>query len=74
MPGLSWELVDYLRMELRLSPNEYLATSRDVYETASAVQAAYREGIEAAREAHRKKQASDEKLEARRQSLLKTVT
>ena len=64
MPGIPWEVVDYLRMELRLSPNEYLDTSRDVYETASAMQAAYREGVEAAREAHRKQEDRKQREEA----------
>ncbi len=56
---LGSEVVDYLRMNLELSPNEYLATSRDVYETAMAYQGARAQGIEKAREEHRKQQDTE---------------
>lgn len=57
-------MLDYLRMELRLAPNDYLATSRLVYETADAVQRAYRAGIEAAREEQRKAAERKKRQEA----------
>lgn len=48
-------------MSLDLTPNEYRATSRDYYETAVLLQDARRRGIEDAREAERKRKASEGK-------------
>ena len=54
-------------MELRLSPNEYLATSRALYERAEAIQVAYHRGRSDAAKAHReaeRKKAERERKQA----------
>jgi len=51
-------------MSLELTPNEYLSTSRDVYETAAAYQSARHRGAEAARDEERKRKERDAKTAA----------
>lgn len=59
--------VDYLRMNLDLSPNEYMNTSRDVYEQAMAYQNSRVQGAEAAKEEHRKEQEKARERERKQQ-------
>lgn len=64
MTPLPPEAIDYLRVSLELTPNEYLNTSHDFYETALAYQNARGEGIEAARENERKRAERDAREQA----------
>lgn len=51
MPSFPDEYLDYLRMRVGdLTPNEYWETSRYDYETAIAVQQAWRDGAQDARD------------------------
>lgn len=54
-PPLPAASVDYLRMNLDLSPTEYMDTSRDLYETAMAYQCARAQGITDARNEERQR-------------------
>jgi hypothetical protein len=56
--------VDYLRMQLELSPTEYMETSRDLYETAMAYQCARANGINDARDEDRKRREREAKSAA----------
>lgn len=58
--------MDYLRVSLTLTPNEYLDTSKAFYEMAVDFQNARADGIEAAREDERKQR----EREARQQAAL----
>lgn len=55
------EAIDYLRMHLELTPNEYMNTSRAVYETALRYQNARARGTEAARAEHEKQKETERK-------------
>lgn len=56
-------------MNLELSPNEYLNTSRDLYERAEAYQNARSRGIEDAREEQRKAKEREAKVAAAKDKL-----
>lgn len=64
MPPLPPESVDYLRMNLDLTPTEYMDTSRDMYETAMAYQCARANGTNDARDEERQRQEADQKRAA----------
>lgn len=64
MTPLPPDAIDYLRVSLVLTPNEYMNTSHDFYETALAYQNARAEGIEAARENERKRDERHAKEQA----------
>lgn len=64
LPALPSDAIDYLRVSLELTPNEYMDTSHDFYETALLYQNARAEGIEAARANERKRAERDAKQAA----------
>lgn len=52
-------------MNLSLTPNEYMETSREVYETALAYQSARTKGIEKAREEHKEREKKQRESQER---------
>jgi folate-dependent phosphoribosylglycinamide formyltransferase PurN len=58
-------------MKLDLTPNEYMATSRDLYETARSYQVAREQGIAAAHADHRKHKERMQKEQAAVEKLKK---
>ena len=52
-----------MHWDIRLKPHEYWAMDAEEWHTANAVQAAYREGADAAAEDHRKEQAAQAERE-----------
>jgi len=63
--------LDYLRVSLDLTPREYLATSKDYFETALLYQDARRRGIEDARSEHRSGKELEKEEEAALERLKK---
>lgn len=63
-PGIPAEAIDYLRVSLELTPNEYRETSRDYYETALVYQDARRRGIEDARADHKARKQGESEEQA----------